>query len=233
MKASHEHEFEAQLGLPEKLPQGETILWQGTPDWISLAIEAFHLRALVIYFTLMLLFQINYLTEQPGALNLSAIALSVFMVVMLLSSITLWAWMTAKASVYTLTNKRVVMRVGLVLSVTFNLPLRKILAANELHRKNSSSDISLSISEKDRIAWIHLWPHARPWRLNQPEPTLRCIKEGHIVAQTLKSAWLLEQQNTEPMTSLPHPILRATPSEKEGIPPFRHDAQSGLMKGVI
>lgn len=232
MRATHEHEFEAQLGLPEKLPQGETILWQGTPDWVSLAIEAFHLRALLIYFTLMLLFQINYLTEQPGPLNLSAIALSLFMVVMLLSSITLWAWMTAKASMYTLTNKRVVMRVGLVLSVTFNLPLKKILAANELHRKNNTSDISLSISEKDRIAWIHLWPHARPWRLNQPEPTLRCIKEGQLFAETLKSAWLLEQQNTESLFSLPQPIHRATPSEKQANHPFSHEAQNGFMKGV-
>ena len=33
MNATHEHEFEAQPGLPEKLPRGEVILWQGAPNW--------------------------------------------------------------------------------------------------------------------------------------------------------------------------------------------------------
>ena len=37
MKALHEHEFEAAPGLPEKLPQGERILWQGAPDALALA----------------------------------------------------------------------------------------------------------------------------------------------------------------------------------------------------
>ena len=34
---SHEHEFEPQYGLPERLPQGETILWQASPDVATLA----------------------------------------------------------------------------------------------------------------------------------------------------------------------------------------------------
>jgi hypothetical protein len=233
MRATHEHEFEAQLGLPEKLPKGETILWQGAPDWVSLAIEAFHLKALAIYFTLMLFFQINYLTEQPGPLNLSAIALSLFMVILLMSCITLWAWFTAKASMYTVTNKRVVMRIGLVFSVTFNLPLKKILAANELHRKNKTSDISLTISEKDRIGWIHLWPHTRPWRVNQPEPTLRCIKAGQICAEILRSAWLVEQKNTERHFSMPHQIHRVSDHEMQEEKTFNRQDQSGLVKGVI
>ena len=36
------------------------------------------------------------------------------------------AWLTSRNTVYTITNKRVVMRIGIVLSVTFNLPLRVI-----------------------------------------------------------------------------------------------------------
>jgi hypothetical protein len=38
----HEHEFEPQYGLPERLPQGESILWQASPDVATLAREAFH-----------------------------------------------------------------------------------------------------------------------------------------------------------------------------------------------
>ena len=38
---SAEHEFEAALGLPEPLPAGETILWQGAPSWTAMAKHVF------------------------------------------------------------------------------------------------------------------------------------------------------------------------------------------------
>jgi hypothetical protein len=194
MKATHEHEFEAQLGLPEKLPEGETILWQGAPDWITLAIEAFHIRSLSIYFGIMLIFQINYLADQSEKINISSVALSATLVSFILVAITIWAWMTAKASMYTITNKRVVMRIGLVFSLTFNLPLKKILGANELKKRNKTVDLSLVLNSEDRIAWLHLWPHARPWRIDQPEPSLRCLKDGHECAEILKKAWVIENK---------------------------------------
>ena len=40
------------------------------------------------------------------------------------------AWLMASTTAYTLTNRRVVMRVGVVLSVTFNLPFARIAAAD-------------------------------------------------------------------------------------------------------
>ena len=50
----HEHDFEAVRGLPEPLPPGETLLWQGAPDWRVLARHGFHLRQLVGYFGVIL-----------------------------------------------------------------------------------------------------------------------------------------------------------------------------------
>jgi hypothetical protein len=45
------------------------------------------------------------------------------------------AWLSARTTVYTITDKRVVMRIGIVLSLTFNLPLRQIESAGlKLHR---------------------------------------------------------------------------------------------------
>ena len=57
MKATHEHEWEAAPGLPEPLPKGEKILWQGAPHWWMLAVHAFHVRKVAIYFGLMLAWQ--------------------------------------------------------------------------------------------------------------------------------------------------------------------------------
>ena len=45
---SAEHEFEAALGLPEPLPAGETILWQGAPNWIAMAKHVFRLQWLAV-----------------------------------------------------------------------------------------------------------------------------------------------------------------------------------------
>ena len=46
----HEYEFEPQFGLPERLPEDEFIVWQGSPDAGALATSAFHLKKLGFYF---------------------------------------------------------------------------------------------------------------------------------------------------------------------------------------
>ena len=58
MRATHEHEWEAEPGLPEALPADEHILWQGRPDWAALAVHAFHVRKVALYFALMMVWQI-------------------------------------------------------------------------------------------------------------------------------------------------------------------------------
>jgi Bacterial PH domain len=189
MKPTHEHEFEAAPGLPEALPKGEYILWQGTPNWRVLAVEAFYVRALSIYFFAMLVLQIIYLMGEPTGFDYSAVYLSSAASLFVLGSLSLWAYLSADAAMYTITNKRVVMRIGIVLSVTYNLPLKQILAASHLHRVSEVDDISLKLKESDRIAWLHLWPHSRPWALRHPEPTLRCVDEGNACAEILKKAW--------------------------------------------
>ena len=39
--SDHDFDFESQPGLPKPLPEGETLLWQGSPDSAALAREAF------------------------------------------------------------------------------------------------------------------------------------------------------------------------------------------------
>jgi hypothetical protein len=212
MRATHEHEFEAALGLPEQLPKGEHILWQDSPNWKSLGVEAFQLRSLSIYFALMLLLQLSYLTGQGQGddWNAKPLLITGALVAVTLGALWAWAYMSAKASMYTITNKRVVMRIGVVFSLTFNLPLKQIIGAHELHRTNGTSDLSLSIKKEDRIGWLHLWPHSRPWALYQPQPTLRCIGDGVRCAEILKSAWL--EANKDIKVILPTPLSDSTQS---------------------
>ena len=50
-----EHDSEPVRGLPEPLPPGETLLWQGSPRWWSLALDAYRVRALAVYFGVIVL----------------------------------------------------------------------------------------------------------------------------------------------------------------------------------
>ena len=76
----------------------------------------------------------------------------------------LMAWLNARASLYTLTNRRVVMRIGVAIPVSFNLPFKRLAEANLRLHADGTADIALTLSHPDRIAWLHLWPHARPFR---------------------------------------------------------------------
>ena len=131
--SGHEHEFEPQPGLPETLPAGETLLWQGSARlaragaprlpraqagallraccWLRAALRAGRRR-------LRCRRRAARHAAAAGRWPPSALGL-----------VALLAWLSARTTVYTLTDQRVVMRIGIVLTLTFNLPLRRIAAA--------------------------------------------------------------------------------------------------------
>lgn len=193
----HEHEFEPQRGLPERLPAGEHVLWQGAPDWRVLARECFHVRKLVLYFGVLAIWRV--VTVAQGGSSGREIAISAAMAIGLaataLGLVTLMAWMSARTCLYTITNRRVVMRIGIVLSVTFNLPLKKVESAGIHPLANGHGDIALALDAGTRIAYPHLWPHARPWRVARTQPSLRCIADAATVAKTLTDAWRVERSD--------------------------------------
>lgn len=189
--AVREHEHEPMTGLPELLPAGERILWQGSPDWRALALRAFHVRKLAVYFALMLALRGATVVADGGTAlaALRAVAALVPLALLGLGLTLLIAWLSARSTVYTLTDRRVVMRIGIVLTLSFNLPLKRIAAADAAQAPRGTTDIALELSGNDRIAWLQLWPHARPWRLAKPQPMLRCLPQGEQVARLLAQAW--------------------------------------------
>ena len=192
--AQHEHEFEAAPGLPELLPEGEHILWQVAPDWKQLALHAFHVRKIAIYFGVMWLLQLGHYLDQgaPLAWIVKQCGTSLMLALLALGLLGISAYYAAQTALYTLTNKRVVMRIGIVLSLTFNLPLRRIAAADLGLSRDAWGDIALQIDSVDRIAWLHLWPHARAWHVKHPQPTLRCVPQAAQLAAQLAQAWQAE-----------------------------------------
>ena len=200
----HEHEFEAAPGLPELLPEGEHIVWQAAPDWKQLAIHAFHVRKIAIYFSLMWLLQLAHFLDQgeTTAYIFQQCGTSLLLAVVALGLLSISAYYAAQTALYTLTNRRVVMRIGIVLSLTFNVPLRRIVAADLGRINDDSGDIALQLNSADRIAWLHLWPHARAWHVKQPQPTMRCLPDAEKLAHALAQAWQAEN---------PHLAMRQVP----------------------
>ena len=205
--ASHEHEFEPQFGLPERLPGNERILWQGSPAVAALAQSAFHLRKIALYFAVLLVARVAPEISAGASVVEVLLALKWLAPLALTGLLIVWtlAWLTARTTVYTLTNKRVVMRLGIVLTVTFNLPLSRIASADLRALEAGHGDITLALKGEDRIAWVHLWPSVRPWRITQPEPTLRAIPEAAAVASQLSAAW----SAVNGQAATPAPLARA------------------------
>jgi len=212
LKAHHEHEYEAAPGLPEKLPAGEHILWQGAPDALALANHAFHVRALVGYFAAMLLIQGLYMAGEPGGLVLRPLLLSLAAATLALLLLAGVAWYAARNTLYTLTNRRVVMRIGIVLTLTLNLPYKALAAAAVRHYRDGSGDIVLDLAGEDRMGWAHLWPHARPWALRKPQPSLRCLRDASAVAALLQSAWAAANPGVAATLGQPTAAPAGTPS---------------------
>ncbi len=179
-------EFEPIPGLPAELPPGETLLWQGSPSWWPLARSAFHVRKVAVYFALVLVWK---LATVSGAAAMTATALwTLAAAASAIGLLLLLAWLYARSTIYTLTTKRLVIRSGLALPVTLNLPLALIDTAQVTKSSDGSGAVALVVAKPHRIALLALWPNARPWRLNNPQPMLRCIENVDAVAALVAKA---------------------------------------------
>ena len=206
-----EHEFEAELGLPEPLPRGERLLWQGSPDWRLLARDAMHTRLLAIYFGVLLAWRAVNVGANGGSLIDAGVAVLWLLPVAVaaIGVLSVLAWLMARTSIYTITDKRVVMRIGIVLNITFNLPHAQIVSAGLRSNADGSGDLTLLLNDADRIAYVHLWPHARPWHLKRTEPMLRALPQAHAVAAILSAA-------LADAAGLARPALQAVPTPLRG-----------------
>jgi hypothetical protein len=176
--------------LPERLPEGERLLWQGAPDWRRLAQHAFHIRGLALYFGAIVAYCLASAIIDGKPLHDAAVstALLTGTAMVPIAFLTAYAWLVSRSTVYTVTDQRVVLRFGIALPMTINLPYGKIEAAALRPLANGSGDISLLLNPVDKLAYLVLWPHARPWRLKRPEPTLRAIPDAVRVGQLLARA---------------------------------------------
>lgn len=183
-------DFEASCGLPEPLPAGERLLWQGAPEWRAMALRTFHLRKAALYFSVLLVWRVvSALREDQSLTSSLAAGLALLPYALAaLSILALLARLTSRTTVYTITDRRVVVRIGIALPMTINIPFSKIATAGVKTFADGTGDIPLKLVASDRIAWLVLWPHCRPWHISQPEPMLRGLANVRGVAGILGEA---------------------------------------------
>ncbi|MFD0917821.1 photosynthetic complex putative assembly protein PuhB [Pseudahrensia aquimaris] len=188
---SHHDDFQTEpvLGLPANLPEGEHIVWQGAPDRATTFRTVFKGNWLIAYFVGLAGWRLA--TGIYDGRAMYDIAGSVFtafvlgaVVLAILFGISTWI---ARSTVYTITNKRVVMRIGMALPITFNLPFSQISSASVVSHGGKSGTVALTLAENTKITWPVLWPHARPWKLANPQPAFRALGDvetakAHLVS---------------------------------------------------
>lgn len=185
-----EHEVEPVPGLPAKLPEGEGILWQGSPRPWPLAVRAMRLRGLTIYFAMLVAWRLA--DAASSGMSPAEIAMSPATLVLLgwsaLGLLAAIGVLMAKSAIYTVTNRRVVMRVGVALPMTINIPFSSVESAGVRRHKDGTEDVVLTLLPEHKASWIALWPHARPWRFGRAEPMLRAVPVTAGAAQVIARA---------------------------------------------
>ena len=176
-----EYDHEPIRGLPGELPAGERILWQGSPEWRTFTRTALHTRWVSAYFA-----ALAVLGLASG--KLIGAAAAVIGGAITLGLLALFAVLVARTTVYTITNRRVVLRVGIALNKCINLPLALIGSADLRNHQGGVGDISLVLTGSHRLGLATLWPHARPWHLSKPQPMLRALPDSAVAAAILAKA---------------------------------------------
>jgi hypothetical protein len=186
----NEYDGEPVHGLPERLPKGESMLWQGAPAWKAFARDALHVRKFAVYFALLTIWNgastlmAGHTLAQAGISAAWGLGLGVAACALL----TGFAWLVGRSTVYTITNKRVVMRYGIALPMTVNYPFALTESAGLNTRADGTGDIPLAMQKGSRLSYVVMWPHARPWRIGKPEPMMRSIPDAERAARILGRA---------------------------------------------
>lgn len=200
----NEHDYEPVPGLPAPLPQGEAILWQGAPCWRTFARRAMRVRLVAGYFVLLAAWGVSGRLGSPvsevalSTLRLGALAAAAIALLML------FAWLVARTTLYTVTTQRVVVRFGIALPITIQIPFRMIESAGTHIWPDGTGDIAVSLTPGQRIGYLVMWPHARPWKLTAAQPALRGVADAAAVSLILGRA--LASSASQPAKAVSIPV---------------------------
>ncbi|MEM1174234.1 MAG: photosynthetic complex putative assembly protein PuhB [Pseudomonadota bacterium] len=199
--------------MPEALPRGERVVWQGRPSLPGLLLGTFHLRKLAVYFSVLIAIVFAVQVRGGGTLSASAYDVSGYAVAALVAMgiLTVLAFLVAKTTTYAVTSRRVVIQCGIAIPMTVSFPFSKIETADVRARGDGSGEIALLPEESNPILYVLLFPHVKPFSVFRARPVLRGIPDARKVGDLL--AGLMTEQlagagETRPHTETPKPSAK-------------------------
>jgi hypothetical protein len=177
-------------GMEGELPPGEEIIWQGKPNWRSLARRMYHADLVAAYFAII----IAGVVLDGIIVHASPIHVIEWVLPLLVGGmatvglVLLFAWLTARTTQYTITTRRVVIRFGIALSAVLAIPHRLVGELAVRVHGDHTGDIPLRLKPGQRLALHKVWPHVRGFSLTAPQPMLRGVPQAAVVGSLLSRA---------------------------------------------
>jgi hypothetical protein len=157
-------------------------------------VRAFHARTVAIYFGLLILFRVGYVLSAGESLKVAALSglWLLLLCTMAVAILALMAWAFARSTIYSITDKRIVIRFGVALPMAVNIPFKAIESVGLRRYKDGVGDIPMSLGDGHSVNYLIMWPNVRPWRFWYAQPMLRGLPDvdrvGALLADALKSA---------------------------------------------
>ena len=196
---SRDEDEYAPKGLSAPLPEGERMLWQGSPPTRPYLKRIFHTHFVVCYVGVLLGWALvsglrsgDIFGAGKAALIFAALAGGALGVLALVS------WALSRSTTYTITTRRVVFEFGAAFEKTLQIPFTKIASADVATYADGTADLVLTLTPDNKISYLLLWPNAKPWHISNPLPAMRAVPDGAAVAQILARA-LAASAGTQPV----------------------------------
>ena len=207
-------------------PKTRRFLWQGSPNWRSLAVHLCHVRSITIYFAVLMIWRVVVTASEGRPLG-EALEIDAWLAALLgivIAFALTFAFLAARTTIYTITTRRVVLRYGIAFTKAVNVPLRIVKSVGVRMHANRTGDIALALTGPDKIAYLILWPHARPWRFTSPEPMLRALPGAQQAVEALKTA-------LEPFAKGSAGEAPSTPPQEAGVAASQADNKKETGRG--
>lgn len=194
-----DHDFEFMPGIPHPLPTGERLVWQGRQRTWPLAKRAFRCNMVLAYFALAW----GGLAARDISAGSAALDAVLRYQWLLMPAAGAWlllfgmAWLFARSTIYNVTTRRVLIRSGVALPITIDVPINLIDNLALAKYADGSGDVALTLNERQRASYFVLWPNVRSWHFFKPQPTLRCVRYPEAAAEALTAVLQAQQAESQ------------------------------------
>ena len=180
-----EYEGEPIEGLPEVLPEGESLIWQGRPTVGAMLKRVFFVPQLALYFGLLIGGHTIYRLIESVAIA-QVLGTLVWQTGLAATVLLMLVWLArayARSILYTLTSERLVIRSGVALPMMVNIPIEQIISADLRVHRDGTGDIVLRASADRQLYWVLLWPNVSAWYSRPVRPCLRGLSQPNLAAK--------------------------------------------------